>query len=370
MNRSYSATVVVPNRGCRSCRSRRRGCGRSLPSCPNCRRQTSSSSTYSSFHPQDGIPWHRGNDGRLVARGHQRGILSIRSRNKLDVVKRQSETRRKRNGFVLSLPRGLSLARLARGDLSPWTKKNLINITPLDSDMTDLYELLVNMSLCEDEVEFIQPSYQRFASPPPCMEIDMEDLEEVSIPQEEEQQDSESSKPTSAETEAETEESTKPTQSVEALEGEQQQEEDRKEEPSSSSNEKDDKTTLDSILTPLHQGTPIPEADLAAILDSLLKHKVSSDSASSTKDTDFPSVDRFLQIMEVISQLTETVMKPTAEDSSESGKITALTPQHLAVIMNLRSLLDYATKVLCIKSIETPQGKDSVMMGNSMELVV
>ncbi|KAK4223815.1 hypothetical protein QBC38DRAFT_37985 [Podospora fimiseda] len=350
MNRLYSATVVVPNRGCRSCRSRRRGCGRSLPSCPNCRRQTSSSFS----HPQDGLPWHRGNDGRLVARGHQRGILSIRSR-KLDVVKRHSETRRKRNGFVLSLPRGLSLARLARGDLSPWTKKNLINITPLDSDMTDLYELLVNMSLCEDEVEFIQPSYQRLASPPPCMEIDMEDLEETPLPQEENQQ--EDTKPT----ETETEESSKPTPSVETTE---EQPEQQKEESSSSSSEKDDKTTLDSILTPLHQETPIPEADLAAILDSLLKHKDSSD-----KDTDFPSVDRFLQIMEVISQLTETVMKPATTEDSDSGKITSLTPQHLAVIMNLRSLLDYATKVLCIKSIETP-GKDSVIMGNTMEVVV
>ncbi|KAK4168346.1 hypothetical protein QBC43DRAFT_117173 [Cladorrhinum sp. PSN259] len=369
MNRSYSATVVVPNRGCRSCRSRRRGCGRSLPSCPNCRRQTTS---------PDVIPWHRGNDGRLVARGHQRGILSIRSRNKLDIVKRQGETRRKRNGFVLSLPRGLSLARLARGDLSPWTKKNLINITPLqlDSDMTDLYELLVNMSLCEDEVEF--PPYQRLASPPPCMEIDMEDLEEVSISRED-------SKPTPTETKTEEiEEPSKPTPSVESAEEEGEQQDAAtefvKDDPASSdSSDKDletEKTALDSILTPLRQSTPILEEDLATILDSLLKHKTSD--STSSMEPDFPSVDRFLSIMEVISQLTETVMKPASTVSTEdsesnnnnSNKITTLTPQHLAVIMNLRSLLDYATKVLCIKSIET-SAKDNVMMGGSgMEIVV
>lgn len=224
--------------------------------------------------------------------------------------------------------------------------------------MTDLYELLVNMSLCEDDVEFLQPSFQRDATPPPCMEIDMEDLEELPCPSHEEE-DSDCKTTASTDTEEELSKTT-------TKESPKIKEEEEKEESLPSETADVEKSSLETILNPLHQETPIPEAELAAILDSLLRHKSPE---PCQKDTDFPSVDRFLQIMEVISQLTGTVMKPTSDSKDDSAKITSLTPQHLAVIMNLRSLLDYATKVLCIKSIETPSIKDTAMKGG-MELVV
>ena len=232
--------------------------------------------------------------------------------------------------------------------------------------MTDLYELLVNMSLCEDDVDFLQPSFQRDATPPPCMEIDMEDLEELPCPPQEEESDSDSKATASADAD---EESAKTTteESPEIKVEEEDEEEGQKEESFPPETTDVERSSLETILNPLHQETPIPEAELAAILDSLLRHKSPE---PCQKDTDFPSVDRFLQIMEVISQLTGTVMKPTSDSSKDdSAKITSLTPQHLAVIMNLRSLLDYATKVLCIKSIETPSIKDTAMRGG-MELVV
>lgn len=97
--------------------ARRRGCGRTLPACPNCRRQGQEFAMGS---------WYRGNDGRLVARGgHQRGILSVRSR-KVDLAnKRAGHHPVKKHSFILSLPRGLSLARLVRGDKSCYRQSEL-----------------------------------------------------------------------------------------------------------------------------------------------------------------------------------------------------------------------------------------------------
>ncbi|KAK4195855.1 hypothetical protein QBC40DRAFT_210573 [Triangularia verruculosa] len=384
-----------------TCRSRRRGCGRALPACPNCRRQGQESGMTS---------WHRGNDGRLVARGgHQRGILSVRSR-KADLANKRAGHPVKKHSFILSLPRGLSLARLVRGDKSCYRQKNgdlpLSVSFPLsdgeDLEMTDLYELLVKMSLCEEEAMQQQQQQQFEALSLPCVEIDMEDefpaaFQREATPPPESSSESESvsssaapsassSLATTPEVDPQAETGPKSPRQKAGAEAEAEvksEEIDQADEEESESKPRSDITnkaaevstpklptpseSLINILHPLHQSTPLNETDLASMLNWLLQPEIfahlsvqsSSATASFTSRDDdgspFPSTDHFLQIMEVISQLTAKVlMKPSSADAEEQEKSRVeITAQHLSVIMNLRLLLDYAARVLCIRSIET-----------------
>ncbi|KAK0744556.1 hypothetical protein B0T21DRAFT_357996 [Apiosordaria backusii] len=369
--------------------------------------------------------WHRGNDGRLVTRGgHQRGILSVRSR-KVDLAnKRAGHHPVKKHSFILSLPRGLSLARLVRGDKSCYRQKNgdlpLSVSFPLsdgeDLEMTDLYELLVKMSLCEEEA--MQQQQQQFeALSLPCVEIDMEDeipavfqREATPPPESSSEPSSVSSSATSSassslattpevdsqvetakagssqDAETETE--------IKSEEVEQPSKETPKSKPRPASAEEETAAesptppqSLTNILHPLHQSTPLDESDLATMLNWLLQPEIfahlsvqsSSAKASFTtppasRDEDgspFPSTDHFLQIMEVISQLTAKVlMKPSSVDAEEQEKGRVdITAEHLSVIMNLRLLLDYAARVLCIKSIET-QNNTAMVEADSNALQV
>ncbi|KAK4643866.1 hypothetical protein QC761_404415 [Podospora bellae-mahoneyi] len=394
-----------------TCRSRQRGCGRTLPACPNCRRQGQEFAMGS---------WHRGNDGRLVARGgRQRGILSVRSR-KFDLAnKRAGHHSVKKHSFILSLPRGLSLARLVRGDKSCYRQKNgdlpLSVSFPLsdgeDLEMTDLYELLVKMSLCEEEA--MQQEQQFEALSLPCVEIDMQDEIPAVFQREATPPPESSSEPASISSSATSSASSSPvttpqvdSQGETAKDGPsreaeteaevkaEQVEPDTEEEPASEQacimQEQTEASTakpttppqsLLNILHPLHQSTPLDEADLATMLNWLLQPdifshlSVQSSSAKSSftappKDDDgspFPSTDHFLQIMEVISQLTAKVlMKPSSVDAEvqEKGRVE-ITVEHLSVIMNLRLLLDYAARVLCIRSIETQNNNTSSMGANA-----
>ncbi|KAK4175458.1 hypothetical protein QBC36DRAFT_311986, partial [Triangularia setosa] len=145
--------------------------------------------------------------------------------------------------------------------------------------------------------------------------------------------------------------------------------------------------SLLNILHPLHRSTPLDETDLATMLNWLLQPdilghlSVQSSSAKASfatpptsRDDDaspFPSTDHFLQIMEVISQLTAKVlMRPSSADAEEQEKgRVEITAEHLSVIMNLRLLLDYAARVLCIRSIET-QNSTSAMESSANALQV
>ncbi|KAK0670226.1 hypothetical protein QBC41DRAFT_318385 [Cercophora samala] len=400
-----------------TCRSRRRGCGRTLPACPNCRRQGQESGMTS---------WHRGNDGRLVARGgHQRGILSVRSR-KVDLAnKRAGHHPVKKHSFILSLPRGLSLARLVRGDKSCYRQKNgdlpLSVSFPLsdgeDLEMTDLYELLVKMSLCEEEA--MQQQEQQFeALSLPCVEIDMEDefpavfqREATPPPESSSEPASVSSSTTSSASsslattpevdpqgETSKDGSSHQAEPEAEIKSEDAIEQTIEEEPASKPEPTGEQETdtpitksaappqsLLNILHPLHQSTPLNETDLATMLNWLLQPdifshlSVQSSSAKSSfttapKDDDtspFPSTDHFLQIMEVISQLTAKVlMRPSpANTDAQQKEQVEITAEHLSVIMNLRLLLDYAARVLCIRSIET-QNSTSAMDARSNALQV
>lgn len=281
--------------------------------------------------------------------------------------------------------------------------------------MTDLYELLVKMSLCEEEA--MQHEQQFEALSLPCVEIDMQDeipamfqREATPPPESSSESASISSSATSsasssassspvttpevdsqgetakdgpsreAETEAE----------VKAEQVEPGTEEEPASEPACVMQEQTEASTakpttppqsLLNILHPLHQSTPLDEADLATMLNWLLQPDIFSHLSVQTssaklsftappKDDDgspFPSTDHFLQIMEVISQLTAKVlMKPSSVDAEvqEKGRVE-ITAEHLSVIMNLRLLLDYAARVLCIRSIETQNNNTSTMGANA-----
>ncbi|KAK4187704.1 hypothetical protein QBC35DRAFT_221101 [Podospora australis] len=425
MNR-LSSSSVAGNKGCRSCRSRRRGCGRALPSCPSCRRQSQ----------QDPVlAWHRGNDGRMVSRGgHQRGIVSIRSR-KLDLVKRHGETStrngllRRKHNIILSLPRGLSsLARLARGDKSSFRhlhhQRELffsqfasVSFVPMylvpfnspengdfplvtipgsasdDMEMTDLYDLLVRMSLCEemetssDSIEYIDMEDEDMTLVEEFIEVQVPEAKEHREPEPEkraredtpepEQQPAREDTPEPEEPKAESAPEAEESTAAAAPEPEETEEPTESTEPTAADSTeahteaapaKPSPSPLMNILSPLHHPTPLRENDLAKILNSLLSPTIftsitsSSSSSSEREESPFPSVDHVLQIMEVVSHLAETVLRPTRgpdgikiedEDDDRTSRIDRMTPEQLRVITNLRSLLDYATKVLCLRSIET-----------------